>query len=746
MICADAKLLCKVLAMRLDPVIPLLVSTDQIGFVRGRLIHDHILSAQMTIDWCNARATRSGALLLLDQEKAFDRVHWLYRDKVLERFGFGNRFRSWITILHTQIAARVLVNGHKSTSFPILRGTRQGDPLSPSLFALVDEAFACSLRAETNFRGIPIPGPPLKILQYADDKLIGLKTPDDYTVVSSVMDSYCAASGARINNAKSELILLGSSRNNTNLWSAVPAKLVAEGDTTRYLGVQIGSSPSQSALWDTVCTKFRNTLAAWSHRSLSLKGKVTVIRALASSKLWFVAAVCAPPSKLISSLQQAVYRFLWNGKPRGAISRDVCLAPRSLGGLDIPDIGSMIQALHVQWLKRFLSTSPAPWKPLLRHWLRNTDASRVWRLAEEDIIILWSHLPAQLRQLPPHLAMFSDSLKTAHKLLGLAQLQPNGQQEVLRQPLFHNYAIRDDKNNTLTSLPFLRLVKANIFIVRDIWCSYSKNWLTLPANLCKAQQHAISSIPRSWVHILQHGPSAPARPPIEVFHLDQMKTTSLTKTSLQIISSRSTRMALTSRLWKIPDHSAYWSALCHPNPPPPVRKIWRIAWSRHRHGKINDLMWKIAHGSLMVGYRTRYWSAHSDCVSCNGTIETTRHLFADCPTVIHFWQGIFDFWSAFSKHKFSPTPRTILFGQLALNKRSRNVKPLLPLWIALHGEAIYSIWLSRCSALMDDAPYTTQVLIELFIFRARRTLNTMLHSKEYSSLHDSIQQLLSSFG
>ena len=52
MICSDAKLLAKILSIRLNRVAPSLISSDQAGFIRGRRAHDHVLSAQYVIHFC----------------------------------------------------------------------------------------------------------------------------------------------------------------------------------------------------------------------------------------------------------------------------------------------------------------------------------------------------------------------------------------------------------------------------------------------------------------------------------------------------------------------------------------------------------------------------------------------------------------------------------------------------------------------------------------------------------------------
>lgn len=86
-------------------------------------------------------------LLSLDAEKAFDTIHWSFMRRTLEKFGFGPVFREWLALLYTAPEAKVPVNGAIVTNWPVQRGTRQGCPLSPLLFALILEPLGCVVRS-----------------------------------------------------------------------------------------------------------------------------------------------------------------------------------------------------------------------------------------------------------------------------------------------------------------------------------------------------------------------------------------------------------------------------------------------------------------------------------------------------------------------------------------------------------------------------------------------------------------------
>jgi len=193
MINVDAKILAKALARRLDRVLPSLVHPDQTGFVQGRYIHENSLLIRGIIDH-HRRTNIPGAILFLDQEKAFDRVLWDFRDAVLGAAGFGPGFTSLVRLLHVGLNAKVQVNGHLTEPFPVLRGTRQGCPLSPGLYALLAEAFACALRARPDYAGLPMPdggyGLRAKISLFADDTTALLGGPGDIAPLTETLQQY----------------------------------------------------------------------------------------------------------------------------------------------------------------------------------------------------------------------------------------------------------------------------------------------------------------------------------------------------------------------------------------------------------------------------------------------------------------------------------------------------------------------------------------------------------------------------
>ncbi|KAL1246966.1 hypothetical protein QQF64_034287, partial [Cirrhinus molitorella] len=164
----DYKILAKVLARRLESILPKVINPDQSGFVKSRHGSDNVHRALNAIHYFHTQK-KASMILSLDAEKAFDRVEWPFLFFVFEKIGLSPNFISVIKHLYADSTASVNTNGLLSESFPIRRGCRQGCPLSPLLFTLFIEPLAESIRTNPDIFGILINGKKHVISLYADD-------------------------------------------------------------------------------------------------------------------------------------------------------------------------------------------------------------------------------------------------------------------------------------------------------------------------------------------------------------------------------------------------------------------------------------------------------------------------------------------------------------------------------------------------------------------------------------------------
>ena len=113
----------------------MVVARGQTCGVPGRYIGENVAFLRDVVD-LDIEYNLPVALLSLDQERAFDRVDWLFLFAILTRMGFGDNFIRWLKLLYTDVRSSVLANGYTTRHFKPSRGVRQGCPLSPLLYVL----------------------------------------------------------------------------------------------------------------------------------------------------------------------------------------------------------------------------------------------------------------------------------------------------------------------------------------------------------------------------------------------------------------------------------------------------------------------------------------------------------------------------------------------------------------------------------------------------------------------------------
>nr|GEW91937.1 RNA-directed DNA polymerase, eukaryota [Tanacetum cinerariifolium] len=104
------KIIEKIRANHLSFIISDLVSDVQTAFVFNRQILDGSFILNDLISWCKHKKIKA-MIFMVDFEKAFDFVRWDYLDDVLKSFGFGVKWRSWISGCLDSAKDSILING-----------------------------------------------------------------------------------------------------------------------------------------------------------------------------------------------------------------------------------------------------------------------------------------------------------------------------------------------------------------------------------------------------------------------------------------------------------------------------------------------------------------------------------------------------------------------------------------------------------------------------------------------------------
>ena len=357
----DVKILAKVLATRLDSCLSSVISEDQTGFVSGRQLSFSVRRLLNTV-LSPSTSKVPEIIISLDAEKAFDRVEWPYLFSVLRRFGFGSKFISWVRLLYSAPLASVKTNNNISQPFALTRGTRQGCPLSPLLFALAIEPLSIALKSSTLFSGINRGGTEHKVALYADDLLLFVQNPASCANnIVNLLKEFGKFSGYKLNIPKSVCFPVNNLAKSIPT-GALPFHISQEG--FKYLGVVISHTLNSihKQNYGTLIDKIKIDLKRWNKLPLSLVGRIETIKMNILPRFLFLFQTLPLylPKSFFKSLDAVLSSFIWAGKtPR--ISKSVLQRPKQDGGFALPNMLFYYWAANLQMIKKWHHSPQIIW-------------------------------------------------------------------------------------------------------------------------------------------------------------------------------------------------------------------------------------------------------------------------------------------------------------------------------------------------------------------------------------------------
>ena len=358
----DYKVLTKLLAIRLQKVIPSLVNPDQVGYIKNRYIGENIRILSDILQYAELENIEA-YITQIDFEKAFDSVEWRFLFDTLKTLNFGEYFTSWIKTLYTDISACAGNNGNYSEYFKLSRSIRQGCPISALLFLLVVEMLANKIRNDPNIKGVEINNEIFKLAMMADD--ITLINVDLQSIVNAIK-IFCEfekCSGLKLNLGKTEIIPIGNQRGKKIRLPSHLEKITVKNRPFKALGVWF-SIDTQETLNLNLTERIKaiaTLINIWKGRRLSLKGKITILKTLILPQVQFLFSMIEIPETILNQIDKIFFDYLWDSKP-SKIKRSTIIAPIEQGGLAMIDVHEIHTAAKCSWIRRLHDTTKSKWK------------------------------------------------------------------------------------------------------------------------------------------------------------------------------------------------------------------------------------------------------------------------------------------------------------------------------------------------------------------------------------------------
>ena len=246
------KLFSRMLQARIKSILEDAQPVDQAGFRSGFSCADHLQTISMVAEKMNEHRLPLW-VCAIDFKKAFDTVEHRSLWQALKNQGIPRRYVALLQDLYQGQTGQVITD-KVSRPFRIARGTKQGDPISPSLFSSVlEDALSSTVKSweDRNF-GLEMGSmgsTRLTNLRFADDILLIATSKQD--IVTMLSDLWVAAGsvGLELHMGKTKILTNRFAREDLGVQhcevQGEKVEILSVDDTVMYLGRKLSLSQPQ---------------------------------------------------------------------------------------------------------------------------------------------------------------------------------------------------------------------------------------------------------------------------------------------------------------------------------------------------------------------------------------------------------------------------------------------------------------------------------------------------------------------
>jgi hypothetical protein len=522
----------------------------------------------------------------------------------------------------------------------------------------------------------------------------------------TVLENFTQASGALLNNNKSNLYVWNTSLRTTRLIANVfRFTLIEKWKTFKYLGIPICLKALPNTAWTHILEKLKNKLEQWGAFWLNLAGRTVLIKSILTALPIFQFSSLLAPQNVKAEMSRIIRRFLWEGgktdnKKFHLISWDKIKQPRENGGLSIRDPMLVNLSMGAKILWNLVSGKNDWWKQAIKKKYLLGD-----RLRCLDQI-------NSLSRGSPVGKLLSASIPLIQKQL--TWIPGNGRKILIKedsimgkQPLWTHMNLRP---------LIIWLDRQGKKCIADIssWNMETGDWIgwnltNTPTNLQEAAKQ-LQNLLKGCAPI----------------HINSKDKRGWGNGNYTVKQGYAQLLSQTNCL--------------------PKDKIWKAIWTNDSPPKVNSFCWILAHGKLLTGENLmkRNMFGPYRCELCGKASDTSQHLFLFCPFAIIVWKTTLQ--NLHERIRWPAQPKELLINWVSRYQGTSKNPLFKAMFNALPKFICWKLWLARNRATFANvrtppelvAKKAVGLMAEFLSTKAKSLLSSPSTSPEFewiSSLH-----------